>query len=167
MSRPKKRKSAAPGDMRLAVADGGELAASELGMAQALIDTLRVDPAREHPLACVLGSVILNRSTASDDELAGKLFVAALKASDPTVAARLFRQVIAMKEAAAQPHRNAFAFFAYVRYIEEAGREPSKPELRQYIEARRDVFRDAPGDEDKAGWARVWKASGLADLAPK
>jgi hypothetical protein len=164
MSRPRKRKLE-PRARR--VTDEGKVDDLSVPLGQLHINTLRADPVGDHPLAVVLGSVILDRGLPSCEELAGKMFVAVLKHPDPAVATRFFRSIMAMKANVSQPHRNAYAFHAYARFIEETGREPSKPELRAYIEARRNEFKDAPSAGDKAGWARVWKAAGLSDLAPK
>lgn len=133
-------------------------------MRQHAMNRLRVDPLNEEPLADCFASVILNRSTPEEDKFAGELFVGLLKKQDPAVVAQAFRRIMMLVSNAGMPHRNAFAFHAYCLFIEEAGREPSKPELRSYIEARRDRFTDAPCAEDKKGWDRLWKGSGLSDL---
>lgn len=146
--------------------DRNEAYADMASMArQHFIDKLRVDPKGDMPtISGIFGRVILDRSTDFDDDRVGKLLVKALKHPDPAVADRLFRQILKMKDNANQPHRNAFAYFAYTRFIEETEREPSKPELREYIEARREQYKDAPGPGDKAGWHRLWEESGLSDL---
>lgn len=131
------------------------------------IDRLRVDPKGDEPLAPVLASVLLDRSDSFDEKLVGKMFVTVLRNPDPAVAEQFFRRVMALKMNAAQPHRNSYAYYAYARFIEETDREPSKPELRAYIEARREEFKDAPGPDDKQGWTRLWKESGLSNLADK
>jgi hypothetical protein len=132
---------------------------------QCTIDNLRVDPFGDEPLANLMGSIILNRSTPYFEELAGQIFVKALKHEDPEVASQFFERVMKMRRNADSPHRNAYAYYAYSRFIEEVGREPSKPELKAYIQARRDEFRDAPGDGDGKGWTRLWEGAGLTELA--
>ncbi len=160
MSRPRKRKGE-PRDNQSPPEDGGTIR-------QAVIDTLKVDPKGDEALACVMASIVLNRPySAPDEELAGKCFVAAMKHPDPAVASRFFQRMLRLKLNAESPHRNAFAYYAYSRFIDEAGREPSKPELRAYIEARRNEFKDAPGAEDPKGWTRLWKESGLSELATR
>ncbi|MCW1921217.1 hypothetical protein OKA05_01555 [Luteolibacter arcticus] len=134
---------------------------------QHFIDKLRVDPKGEEPLAGTLGSVILNRATPYFEELAGRLFVTALKHEEPAVTAQFFQRVMSLKYNAAAPHRNAFAYYAYSRFIEETEREPTKPELKAYILARRDEFKDAPDESDAKGWTRLWKESGLSDLSAR
>lgn len=132
---------------------------------QSAINTERVDPHRDEPLACILGGVILGRSTADEKDLVGKLFTHILETATPEHARQFFARVLELKKSAAMPaHRNAFAYYAYSNYIEETGREPSKAELRKYIMARREIYKDAPGPEDGRGWTRVWKAVGLSDL---
>jgi hypothetical protein len=161
MSRPRKRKADPPA--RTSPPDEETAAWSR----QHNLNALRVDPKGDDPLACVLASVVLDRSFPSVDEVAGAMFVAVLKNPDPMVAGRFFQRVMRLKLNADMPHRNAYAFHAYGRFIEETGREPSKPELRAYIEARRNEFKDAPGAEDPKGWTRLWRESGLSGLATR
>jgi hypothetical protein len=165
MSRPRKRKLPPP-DRR--PESEGELPEHwPAVLRQKSVNQLRVDPKGDEPLSGILGDVILCRASADDEDLAGKMFLAVLKAPDPSVAEQFFRRVMRLKLNAVAPHRNAFAYYAYGRFIEDAGREPSKTELRAYIEARRNEFKEAPGEDDPKGWTRLWKESGLSGLATR
>ena len=112
--------------------------------------------------------MILGRATDGEKRLAKELFAHVLENSTPEQAAAFFARVRRLKESAElPPHRNAFAYYAYSSFIEETGREPSKPELRKYIVARKGAFRDAPTPEDGKAWHRLWEDCGLFELPKK
>lgn len=132
---------------------------------QSFINDLRADPFNGEPVACVLSSVMLDRATDSEREVVGELFTNALATMTAEQLAAFFRRVEKLKSNAEQPHRNCYAYFAYSGFIEETGREPSKPELRKYIMARPEAFPAMPPGDDKKAWTRLWLDSGLASLA--
>jgi hypothetical protein len=166
MSRPKKP-SREPLDMRTDEQPGDVFAAIDR---QAVLNQLRADPFGDEPLACILGPVILGRATAADKQLTGEIFAAILETSTPDQLAAFFARIHKMKvNADMPPHRNAFAYYAYSNYIGETGREPSKQELRKYITARREIYKDAPqdGPDDGKAWHRLWQDCGLFELPKK
>jgi hypothetical protein len=167
MSRPKKQKTE-PLDMRA----HEEVLADEwmAGVARQIqLDKLRVDPLNDDSqLACVLAASILGTASEYNRKVAGEVMIDAVENLTADEAEAFFKRVVTLKRNREQlAHRNGFAFFAYSRYIEETGREPSKPELKAYLMARRETFRETPDEEDGKAWTRLWKQSGLATLAPR
>jgi hypothetical protein len=161
MAAPKKIKFP-PMDLRTHDSEPDNFAAM---FRQSQINRLRVDQLGDEPLACVLAPVILKRASAGEIELAGEMFVHMLADCTADQAEAFFKRVVTLKRnAEGLPHRNGFAYYAYARFIEETGREPSKAELKRYILARREIYRDAPGEGDKEGWTRLWIAAGLFTL---
>ena len=163
MSRPKKPARGAQGDLR-AFGDGADEWMAQAAR-QHCIDILRADPHKDEPLAAVLGGIIRgNEPTAWESELLGKLMAQALGKMTIEQAQSFFDRIMALKKNWPHGHRNAFAYYAYSKYIEATGKEPTKKELKKYIVAHRDIFKDAPLKEDTAGWTRLWKNSGLFTL---
>ena len=81
---------------------------------------------------------------------------------------RMFRAIIAIKRNLdLPPSRESHALRACADFIKEAGRPPSKSELRKFIVARPEKYRYAPGEDDKKGWTRLWQATHLDGLAPR
>ena len=156
MSRPRKNK-AAPLDKR---------ADYELSLFHQIeIDRARVDPFNDEPLACVLAPVILDRATESEREFVGELFASVLATGTPEQIKGFFARVARLTANAEQPHRNSLAYFGYARFVEETGREPSKPELKAYLLARPETFKGLPANDAKSEWTDLWKACGLSGLA--
>ena len=131
------------------------------------IDRARVDPFNDEPLACVLAPVLLNRATDAEKAFAGELFANVLATGTPEQIAGFFARVEKLAANAEQPHRNAYAYFGYARFISEAGREPSKPELRDYLLARPETHKGMPALDDKKAWTRLWESCGLFTLPPR
>jgi hypothetical protein len=146
-----------PGDMR---AD-----ASLSLFHQIQIGTLFVDPFSDEPLACVLAPVLLNSATEAERAFVANLFAEALGTCTSEQLAAFFARVTKLALNAEQTHRIAAAYFGYSRFIEETGREPSKPELKAYLIARPETFKGMPRDESKSDWTDLWKACGLSNLA--
>jgi hypothetical protein len=131
------------------------------------IDRLRVDQFNDEPLACVLAPVLLNRATDAEREFVGNLFAEVARTCTPEQLAAFFARVLKLKANVEQPHRNAYAYFGYARFIEETGREPSKPELKAYLLARPEVFKGMPsnGADAKKQWTRLWQDCQLDQLS--
>lgn len=164
MSRPRKP-TREPVDTRTDVEPGDHLA--RVGR-QFFLNELRTDPLGDEPLACILGPVILRRATDGEKQLAKELFTHILETGTAEQVTAFFARVRRLKESAElPPHRNALAYYAYSSFIEETGREPSKPELRKYIVARREIFKGAPAPEDGKAWHRLWEDCGLFELPKK
>ena len=120
----------------------------------------------ENPLAPYFARVISNRYSDGDLEAVVELLLGALQDSDLARVERFFMLIVKLKRNEANPHRNAYAYFAYSHYLADNGREPSKAELKAYMLADGNGrYRDLPAPEDKKGWTRLWKNAGLSRLA--
>lgn len=131
------------------------------------IDQARVDPFNDDPLACVFAPVLLNRATDAEREFVGNLFSSVLATCTPEQIVDFSARVAKLAANAQQPHRNAFAYWGYARFIEETGREPSKPELKAYLIARPETFKGMSPADDKKAWTRLWLDCGLSKLADR
>jgi hypothetical protein len=166
MSRPKKTRT--PQDNLRAHLDPQEDDAWTAEIARnAALETLRVDPYNSEPIACTLAPVLLDRASDSEKKMVGELFATALAKMNADQLAAFFRRVEKLKVASEQPHRNFAAYLAYERFIKTTGREPSKPELKQYIIARPESFKAMPPEDDKKAWTRIWDESGLSSLSAR
>jgi hypothetical protein len=76
----------------------------------------------------------------------------------------LFDAIIRMKRNSDFLHRNSYAYYAYCKYLEAYGTEPTKYALKTYILEHPRQYKDAPSEDDKTGWTRLWKAVGLENL---
>ena len=169
MARPKKIKSP-PTDNKIDTSDKTppeDLAWMNPLSIQGAIDRLRVDPFNDEPLACVLAPVLLDRATDAERESVGNLFAEAVRICTPEQLSGFFSRVAKMAENVKQPHRNARAYFGYARFIEETGREPSKPELKAYLLARPEIYKGMPADDAKSQWTDLWRDCGLLHLADR
>lgn len=99
-------------------------------------------------------------------ECAGALLSGAVEHFTADDAEELFGIIVKIKRTHEQvgSHANAWALAAYNDFMNEAGSEPSKVQLRKFIMARPEKYRQRPADEDKKGWTRLWKSSGLFSL---
>lgn len=167
MSRPRKIKQA-PLDLRTIPESFEGMEGFETLFRQSQINQKRADPFNEEPLAGVLSPVLLDRATEQEREFFGNLVANAARTLNADQLESFFARVVLLRRNIEQlGHRNAYAYFGYSRYMEETGREPSKPELKAYLIARRETFRELPADEDGKGWTRLWRESGLATLAAR
>lgn len=136
---------------------------------QMQLDHLRIDQFNNDPqLAGILADAIMGGASEFSRKVAGEVLLGAVENLTADEAEAFFKRVVVLKRNREQlPHRNGFAVFAYSRYIEETGKEPSKAQLRKYILARPGKYRDQPAPEDKKAWTRLWQESGLATLAAR
>ena len=133
---------------------------------EAAIILSTVDPLGEDPLlAAKLGQVIVGWGEPTVRNLVGNFMVHVLESYSADDAENLFKRIVRLKRNSEFHHRNKYASLAYSDYIEETGIEPTKPQLREYMMARRaEKYLDQPAAEDGKGWTRLWKASGLFAL---
>ena len=80
-----------------------------------------------------------------------------------------FRRLVHMRREhdrqAPDKGRNWNFLKGYLDYLTETeGREPSKPELTAYLLARPEKYFNLPPIDDKAGWTRMRKETGLDKL---
>ena len=58
-------------------------------------------------------------------------------------------------------HGATFASSAYDRFIKEWGRKPTKTDLKRFILARPNIYKQAPAGGNRKAWAALWEQSGL------
>jgi len=132
---------------------------------QATLDILFIDPKNSEPLSCVFAPVILNRGSESDKATAGQILVEILAHGTAEEAGAFFKRVLTLKkESEKAPPPNSYAYYAYSRFIEENGFEPTRSRLKKYILARRSIYKVVPQADDSKAWFRVWEESGLFAL---
>ena len=126
------------------------------------------DPQDRHEWSYLFGMAIQKRIDLFHFDALASLLISTLANGSTDDVARIFGAAIeAKRESEKSPHRNAWAFVAFMKLMREIEREPSKPELKDYIDARRHIYRDAPSADDNKGWTRLWKATKLWPLADK
>jgi len=103
----------------------------------------------------------------ADTQFFGEIMTVAIQDSTTDELKELFDHILKMKANREFLHRNSYAYLAYSHFINETSREPSKWELKEYIVARSDRFKDAPSKNDNKGWTRLWKEAGLNKLKSK
>ena len=98
-------------------------------------------------------------------------FFAPILLGDPDRAEAMFKKIIKMmrnRDAYKKREgvsRITFAVEAYRNYFGEVGREPSKNELKKYMIARREIYKDQPGEGEP--WTRLWKSAGLFGMSDR
>lgn len=132
--------------------------------ADSIVSELSADPFGDFPLAFLFSQVIEGKASERERETVGKVLVSLLEQASPERASEVLGRLAKMKEDAGLPsHRNARAFRAYSDFVEIAGRDPSKAELKDFILARPESYgADWPGKAEP--WSRIWAASGLKEL---
>jgi len=162
IGRPKKHREDTP-DLR-ATDTPDEKALAPI-VRQMVLDTLRVDPLSDWPLAGIFGPVILGHISESDKEIAGKVFLHMLTNGTIAQTETFFQRLLELKRNAERlPHRNDIAYCAYCLFIHENGFEPTKARLKKYILTKPDIFKDMPQATDSKAWFRLWDESGLFAL---
>jgi len=90
----------------------------------------------------------------------GKLVIKYLREGSMEQAEELFADLVKFKRNFEElPRREAYAWTALRDYWKQVGRSPSKRELRKFMEARRETYREQPSPDRP--WADLWKESGL------
>jgi hypothetical protein len=163
MSRPRKTKRD-PADFRTPLET--DLEGLDILFKQLCINELRVDPYGEEPLAGVFAPVLLNRATKQEHAFFNELLGEATKtlAPFPLKLKAFFARISKLASNVEQPHRNAFVYYGYSRFIEETGREPSKNDLKNYLLEDTQSFKGLPPSDDKKAWTRLWSETGLSSL---
>lgn len=103
----------------------------------------------------------------AETQFFGEIMTAAIQDYTTDELKELFDNILKMKANREFLHRNSYAYLAYCQFISETSREPSKKELKEYIVARSDRYKDAPIKGDGKGWTRVWEEAGLTKLKSK
>jgi hypothetical protein len=134
---------------------------------QCEINRARVDQFNEEPLAGCFAPLILNRATDAERAFAADLMATALEECTPEQWTAFALRLARLKANAEQPHRNAYAYWGYARFIEENGREPSKPELKAYLLENPKVFPGMPAADAKSQWTDLWRDCRLSKLADR
>lgn len=93
----------------------------------------------------------------------GALVLRYLRRAPEEALEHLFAELLKMRRLALElPRREAYAWMALRDYWKQVGRPPSKRELRKFMEARRETYREQPSPDRP--WADLWKESGLNDF---
>jgi hypothetical protein len=130
------------------------------------LKTSKLSQTEEESLRSLADGIEAKRQRSRD--FVGALMACAVEHFTADQAAEFFNHIVKMKLThGGLPHRNAWAHAAYGDFINETGKEPSKPHLRKYMEARKEKYRDQPSPDDKKGWSRLWKDSGLFTLSDR
>lgn len=103
----------------------------------------------------------------AETQFFGEIMTAKIQDCTTDELKELFDDILKMKANREFLHRNSYAYLAYCQFISETSREPSKWELKKYILARSDRYREAPSKGDGKGWTRVWEEAGLTKLKSK
>lgn len=126
---------------------------------------LTCDPTDRFEWSYLFGMAIQNKIDLFNYNALAALLIGSLANGTASDVKALFEAAIRAKQESEKTlHRNAWAFKAFLSFMEETHRVPSKPQLRDYIDARREIYKDAPSMGDLKGWTRVWKASKLYNL---
>jgi hypothetical protein len=139
-------------------------------LARRRMDRLSVDPTWTEGLAEFFGPVITGKATEKGKAYAGAIIANAMEKASAVALAELFSRIMAMKKEAGSPatgkHRHWHVLRGYLDYLSETeSRQPSKPELKDYLLARKSIYKNLPDELDKPGWTEAWKGAGLKDLA--
>ena len=97
--------------------------------------------------AISLGSAVIDYMREGTVEQTEKFFGDMLKLK------RNFEQV---------PRREYYAWLALENYWKETGQPPTDRQLREYMQHRRDVYRDQPSPDSP--WTELWRDSGLREF---
>jgi hypothetical protein len=130
------------------------------------VNKLLIDPLNEEPIFALM---LAQLAITPDDDVfrssLGNTMVEILEKCTADETEVLFKRIVTLKRNAEQPpHRNCYAFAAYNNFIFETGIEPTKRQLRKYMIARLEEYRDQPEPGNPKGWTRLWKDSGLFKL---
>jgi hypothetical protein len=174
MSRPKKERNpitdnrtpkAGPPDLRFRE---GKMNDDDMAFSKRYVAVWNatLDPMNEFPeLLPIFGPVIVGSAGEVEKrELADFVERMVCEVSQDE-AERVFGQILKMKRNMMQRDRRAYALMAYSHYFDEAGKEPTKPQLKAYMQARRDIYKDQPGPDEP--WTRLWKETGLFGMADR
>lgn len=148
-----------------------------LQRAETILARLRVDPALANETAesCPeIVALIVSREyhfheLEPDTEAISRLITELLKSHSHECMTAVFDDIKSMVEKLARPpHRNFYAFKAYVDFLHEFGFQPTRAGLNRFIEADNDKYPvDQPGPTFEKGWAEMLEAAGLSFLEPK
>jgi hypothetical protein len=102
---------------------------------------------------------------------AGLVLVEIIQRAPAVVVAEAFRLILELKNNAERAQsgdtpRVPNALRAWLAYAAEVGTIPRKSTLRAFIAKSPKRWPNMPGPGDGAGWTRLWKASGLAEMEP-
>lgn len=126
---------------------------------------LRLDPMGREPLAALFTGTVEGQTSENDQKLVGKLLLESMRPGASDLIKRL--ETLRRESAKEQRDRRFYAAAAYFDLVALLGRNPSKSELRKFMQARREQYTDQPGPGDPGGWSNLWTESGLGALASR
>ncbi len=136
------------------------------------LQRLTVDPTWTEGLAHIFGPVITGTATPTGKSYAGTVIAYVMEKAPPEALGEMFSRIMAMKKEAArsdaEKHRHWHVLKGYLDYLSETeNRQPSKPELRDYLIARKHIYKNLPGELEGSAWTDAWKGAGLNELADR
>ena len=127
-----------------------------------------LDPMNEDPeLAGLLMPAMVKDFPAISEKAMGeinRLFIEILGATADS-AESIFKRILKLMRNRENRDRRSYALMAYHHYFTDHGKEPSKPQLKTYINENRRTFNDMPLVGDGKGWTRLWEEAGLYGMA--
>jgi hypothetical protein len=117
-----------------------------------------MDPMNEYPdLVNALGRFLVLGKEGEDDAIEFLLNLVGEPTADEMEA--MFKNIVKIKRNMETRDRRAYAMMAYSHYFDAVGKEPTKQQLKAYMQARREIYKDQPGPGEP--WTRLWKETGL------
>ncbi len=115
----------------------------------------------------IMGPVITGSAGESEKKEFGDFFERLICDASPDEAEQVFCQIVKIKHNMMQRDRRAYALMAYSHYFDQVGKEPTKAQLREFMQARKETYKEMPAYLDGKGWTRIWKETGLFGMAER
>jgi|GEM_PF-2304933 len=127
------------------------------------LNQLRVNPKGNASLPPLFSNLVMKNASKMEKSLLGNGLIEMIEAFETPVLEKLFKGILEMKRNSEDsPRRNYYAYSAYCNFLKENGKEPTKPELKKFIQRNPDLY--LVGILEKGGWTIVWKETGLSTL---
>jgi hypothetical protein len=132
---------------------------------------LAIDPKGSDSLSLIFEQVISGKPSKTSLTYAGLRTACMIRDAPADVLEEFFRRIILLKRESektdGEKDRNWHVLKGFIDFEEEAGRKPrSKSELKAFLLARKETYKNLPDEGDGTGWTRAFKA-GCLDGLPK
>jgi len=129
---------------------------------------LRIDPMGKHENLSLFMAPLLLRVEGEDEtgrNQCREWLANVITGKTADEAAILFQGIVALKqELEKTPHKNFCAYLAYHHFIEAVRREPSRRELKKWIQDNSKHYPGIPKSGNSETWDRLWNDCGLEGL---